>query len=85
MKLARVLLFLWLVAAFVLPCEAQAATHQEPRGTAPGRERRRQVGLHRPQFREAHPFAGGLAQVATAEGKEQLIDGTGKVIWQLRE
>jgi hypothetical protein len=38
-----------------------------------------------PQFREAHPFAGGLAQVATAEGKNQLIDGTGKVVWQLRE
>jgi hypothetical protein len=36
-----------------------------------------------PQFREAHPFAGGLAQVATAEGKKQLIDGTGKVVWQL--
>jgi hypothetical protein len=35
-----------------------------------------------PRFREAHPFAGGLAQVATAEGKEQLIDGTGKVICQ---
>jgi hypothetical protein len=35
-----------------------------------------------PQFREAHPFAGGLAQVATTEGKKQLIDGTGKVVWQ---
>ena len=36
-----------------------------------------------PQFREAHPFAGGLARVATADGKNQLIDGTGKIIWQL--
>ncbi|MET0647453.1 MAG: WG repeat-containing protein [Pyrinomonadaceae bacterium] len=36
-----------------------------------------------PQFREAHPFAGGLAQVTAADGKKQLIDGTGKVIWQL--
>lgn len=36
-----------------------------------------------PRFREAHPFAGGLAQVLTAEGKRQLIDVTGKVIWQL--
>jgi hypothetical protein len=36
-----------------------------------------------PQFRQAHPFAGGLAQVATADGKKQLIDGTGKVVWQL--
>jgi hypothetical protein len=36
-----------------------------------------------PQFRGAHPFAGGLAQVARADGKKQLIDGTGKVIRQL--
>jgi hypothetical protein len=36
-----------------------------------------------PQFREAHPFAGGLAQVATTDGKKQLIDGTGKIIRQL--
>jgi hypothetical protein len=36
-----------------------------------------------PQFREAHPFAGGLAQVATTEGKKQLIDDTGKVVWHL--
>ena len=36
-----------------------------------------------PRFQRAHPFAGGLARVTTADGKEQLIDGTGKVIWQL--
>jgi hypothetical protein len=36
-----------------------------------------------PRFREAHPFAGGLARVATDEGKKQLIDRTGKVVWQL--
>lgn len=36
-----------------------------------------------PRFREAHPFAGGLARVGTADGKKQLIDGTGKVIRQL--
>ena len=36
-----------------------------------------------PQFREAEPFAGGLARVTTADGKKQLIDGAGKVIWQL--
>lgn len=36
-----------------------------------------------PQFRQAHPFAGGLAQVATTEGKKQLIDATGKVVWHL--
>lgn len=36
-----------------------------------------------PRFREAHPIAGGLARVATADGKEQLIDGAGKVVWQL--
>lgn len=36
-----------------------------------------------PQFREAQPFAGGLAQVATTDGRKQLIDGTGKIIWQL--
>ncbi|MET0622274.1 MAG: WG repeat-containing protein [Pyrinomonadaceae bacterium] len=36
-----------------------------------------------PRFGEAHPFAGGLARVSTAEGRKQLIDGTGKVIWQL--
>jgi len=38
-----------------------------------------------PQFSQAQPFAGGLARVATADGKEQLIDGTGKVIWQPRK
>lgn len=38
-----------------------------------------------PQFREAQPFAGGLAQVTTADGKESLIDGSGKVIWQLKK
>ena len=36
-----------------------------------------------PQFKEAKPFAGGLARVTTADGKKQLIDATGKVIWQL--
>lgn len=36
-----------------------------------------------PQFREARPFAGGLARVATAEGKRRLIDRSGKVIWKL--
>jgi len=36
-----------------------------------------------PRFSEAHPFAGGLARVATPDGKKQLIDATGKVIWQL--
>jgi hypothetical protein len=36
-----------------------------------------------PKFKEAQTFAGGLAQVLTAEGKRQLIDGTGKVIWQI--
>jgi hypothetical protein len=36
-----------------------------------------------PQFSEAHPFAGGLARVTTAAGRKQLIDGTGKVVWQL--
>jgi DNA-binding transcriptional regulator/RsmH inhibitor MraZ len=35
-----------------------------------------------PQFREARPFAGGLARVSTADGKERLIDRSGKVIWQ---
>lgn len=34
------------------------------------------------RFAAALPFAGGLAQVATADGKKQLIDATGKVIWQ---
>jgi hypothetical protein len=36
-----------------------------------------------PQFGEARPFAGGLAHVSTADGKKRLIDGSGKVIWQL--
>jgi hypothetical protein len=36
-----------------------------------------------PQFKEAHPFAGGLAHVTTVEGRERLIDRSGKVIWQL--
>ncbi len=36
-----------------------------------------------PQFKEARPFAGGLAQVLTADGKRQLIDESGKVIWHL--
>ncbi|HEX8354646.1 MAG TPA: WG repeat-containing protein [Pyrinomonadaceae bacterium] len=36
-----------------------------------------------PRFRQAQPFAGGLAQVVTADGKRQLIDGSGKVIWHL--
>jgi hypothetical protein len=36
-----------------------------------------------PQFTQARPFAGGLAQVTTPDGKELLIDGSGKVIWQL--
>lgn len=36
-----------------------------------------------PQFREARPFAGGLAHVSTVEGRRQLIDSSGKVIWQL--
>jgi DNA-binding transcriptional regulator/RsmH inhibitor MraZ len=36
-----------------------------------------------PQFRQAQPFAGGLARVMAADGKEQLIDGTGKVIRRL--
>jgi hypothetical protein len=36
-----------------------------------------------PQFRDAKPFAGGLAHVSTADGKRQLIDRSGKVIWQL--
>jgi hypothetical protein len=36
-----------------------------------------------PQFREAHPFAGGLAQVSTAVGKKQLIDTSRKVIRRL--
>jgi hypothetical protein len=35
------------------------------------------------RFDAALPFAGGLARVATADGKKQLIDGTGKLIWQL--
>lgn len=36
-----------------------------------------------PQFRDARPFAGGLAHVSTVEGSRQLIDRSGKVIWQL--
>ena len=36
-----------------------------------------------PQFKEARPFAGGLAHVSTVEGRQQLIDSNGKVIWQL--
>lgn len=36
-----------------------------------------------PRFREARPFAGGLAHVSTADGKKQLIDVSGKVVWQL--
>jgi hypothetical protein len=36
-----------------------------------------------PQFKEAQPFAGGLAHVVTADGRGRLIDGSGKVIWQL--
>lgn len=35
------------------------------------------------KFREVKPFAGGLARVVTLEDKPQLIDGSGKVIWQL--
>lgn len=38
-----------------------------------------------PRFREAHPFAGGLAHVVTEDGKERLIDGSGKVIRQLKK
>jgi hypothetical protein len=37
-----------------------------------------------PLFRQADPFAGGLARVVTTDGKKQLIDATGKVIWQPR-
>jgi hypothetical protein len=37
-----------------------------------------------PQFKEAHPFAGGLAHVVAEDGKARLIDGSGKVIWQLK-
>ena len=36
-----------------------------------------------PQFKEARPFAGGLAHVTTVDGRRRLIDGSGKVIWQL--
>jgi hypothetical protein len=36
-----------------------------------------------PRFSEAHTFAGGLAQVTTTDGKKQLIDESGKVIWKL--
>jgi hypothetical protein len=36
-----------------------------------------------PQFREARRFAGGLAHVSTVEGRQQLIDSSGKVIRQL--
>jgi WG containing repeat len=35
------------------------------------------------RFDAALPFAGGLARVATTEGKKQLIDATGKVVWHL--
>lgn len=38
-----------------------------------------------PQFREAQPFAGGLARVVTEDGKERLIDASGKLIWQLKK
>jgi len=36
-----------------------------------------------PRFREARSFAGGLAQIVTFDGKQQLIDASGKVVWQL--
>ncbi|MCU1268450.1 MAG: serine/threonine protein kinase [Acidobacteria bacterium] len=34
------------------------------------------------QFREVKPFAGGLAHVVTLDDTQQLIDSSGKVIWQ---
>jgi hypothetical protein len=36
-------------------------------------------------FRQVQSFAGGLARVETLEGKQQLIDSSGKVIWQPSE
>jgi hypothetical protein len=38
-----------------------------------------------PRFRQVEPFAGGLARVETLDGKKQLIDNSGKVVWQVRE
>jgi hypothetical protein len=35
------------------------------------------------QFKEVQPFAGGLAHVVTLDDKEQLIDSSGKVVWQV--
>lgn len=35
------------------------------------------------RFKQVQPFAGGLARVETQEGKQQLIDSSGKVVWSL--
>lgn len=36
------------------------------------------------QFNEARPFAGGVARVVTRDGKEKLIDSSGKVVWEVK-
>lgn len=36
-----------------------------------------------PRFKTAEPFMGGLAHVSTFDGGEQLINMSGKVVWQL--
>lgn len=35
------------------------------------------------RFNQVQSFAGGLAHVATLDGKQQLIDSRGRVVWQL--
>jgi hypothetical protein len=35
------------------------------------------------RFNQVQPFAGGLARVETPDGKRQLIDSSGRVVWQL--
>jgi len=35
------------------------------------------------RFSEVQPFAGGLAHVVTLDGQKQLIDSSGKVVWDL--
>lgn len=36
-----------------------------------------------PGFSEVQPFAGGLARVTTLAGRKQLIDASGRVVWEL--
>ena len=91
MKLTRALLFLWLVVVCLIPCAAQERRAKNHTGLHPVADADGKWGFIdrtgrfaiAPRFNEAHPFAGGLAQVTTTDGKKQLIDESGKVIWRL--